>query len=73
MIEENGRIVLELPGPSLRFFLLDHPERAGLIAQIRSAALGKVLLIEGTIPEPPKRRESGDILQIRSYSIPSGG
>lgn len=72
VIEENGSLALELPGQGLRYLLVDHPERAGLSAALKSAGLGKLVLIEGTVPEQVKRGEAVETLQIRTFSVSPG-
>ena len=72
VVEANGTLTLEASGQSVRFLLVDHPERAGLGAQLRSGAVGRLVLLEGTVPESSKGGEAAVTLQVRSFTVTPG-
>ena len=71
LTEQNGVLVLTVPGEDRAFRLVDDPQAAGVTARLRGAALGKAVVVDGTIAESKKEKARGAspaTVAVRSFS-----
>ena len=72
IIEEHGKLILAVPGQDRPFTLVEHPEAPGALQRLKSAGLGKPVIIEGTTPETPKRDAPDVTIKVRRFILTPG-
>ncbi len=69
VVAREGRFVLEVPGADSAYALKEAPESHGAVMQLRAVA-GRPLIIEGSVPETPRRGDGPWTLEVRRFSLP---
>ena len=67
VIDQDGALALSVPGQNSVYRLLDHPDTAAAIPRVR-ASVGKTVVIEGTVPEMPRRDDPIEVLRVRGIA-----
>jgi hypothetical protein len=68
VIEEKGELLLSPPGRDQPFRLVADPKTPGVLPRVRQA-VGQTIVIEGTVPETPKRDSRAQIIQLRTLAF----
>lgn len=68
VVEQDGALALLIPGQSRVYRLVDHPDAPPAIPRVREA-VGKTVLIEGTVPERPKRDDPVEVIRARTIAL----
>lgn len=67
VVEEQGELMLVLPGENQRYRLAADPQVPGATDFVRESA-GRTVLIEGTVPEEGKGQARVESIQVRSVT-----
>jgi copper chaperone CopZ len=70
VVERDGGLALEtLPG-TRGYALVDHPEANDVVSSLRRTALGRMVVLNGVVPETATRGgEATDTIQVRRFEI----
>lgn len=69
VIEADGKLALALPPEDEVYPLVDHEEASGASQRLRAAALGQVVVIDGTVPETTRRDASTTVIRVRAFAV----
>ncbi len=72
VIEQNGKLALSVAGQNRVYLLIDDAEAAGVAARIRGDALGKVVVLDGTVAETTRRDGPIESIRVRNFAIVPG-
>lgn len=70
IVDEGGELILALPGVHRGFRLVAHPETPEAAPRIRELGLGKIIVIEGVVPETARKDQGSEVIQVRRFSLP---
>jgi hypothetical protein len=65
LIEQEGLPGVSVPGQNRVYRLSDHPEAAAVIRRVREA-VGKTIVIDGTVRETPERDSPIETIQVEA-------
>jgi len=71
VIEQDGELALFVPGQDRVYRLVGRPQAATVLLRVREA-VGKTVVIEGSVPEARKGGRPIEVIELRSYAAPPG-
>ncbi len=69
VVERDGELVLTLPDQNQAYRLADRPGAAAVIPRLRETGRGKVVIVDGRVPEARGRGERTDTIHVRNFAI----
>jgi len=72
IVERNGSVTLAVPGQDREYALVDEPGGSAVIARLRETAAGKLVEIDGFVPETARRAPRIGPIRVRGFTLIPG-